>query len=182
MIKLRRHSIVLMALVILFAAPGLFAYVFFHHPSWLGAAPTNRGVFLNPPGILTSMDQSKKWRLVFWSPIACDNACMRRMDELARIRLALGRRLYHVDTYLVLDAETVAEAVPSLSDAELKILHDQDSHVLILPAHDQADRLVLGKQPAIYIVSPDNYVILMYSMTSQPDDIFQDIKQLVKDE
>ncbi|MDP3704753.1 MAG: hypothetical protein Q8R24_02435 [Legionellaceae bacterium] len=193
MIKLRRHSIVLMAMVILFAAPGLFAYVFFHHPTWLGASPTNRGVLLTPPSLLTSMDQSKKWRLILWNPraladkpvgaekntprIACDSKCMHHMDELARVRLALGRRLYHVDTYLVLD-----ENVTPLSAAELNVLRDQDSHVLVLSAHDQSDRMILGKKPAIYVVSPENYVILKYAMVSQPDDIFHDIKQLVNDE
>ncbi len=199
MITLRRHSIVLMAMVILFAAPGLFAYVFFHHPTWLGGSSTNRGVLLNPPRILTSLDQTKKWRLILWNPrdrtvsmdhsdkpggaekgmkqLACDNECMRHMDDLARVRLALGRRLYHVDTYLILD-----ESVSPLPRAELNVLRDQDSHVLILSAHDRSDRMILGKKPAIYIVSPDNYVILRYSMVSQPDDVFHDMKQLVNDE
>lgn len=176
MLKLRRQSIVLIALVIVFAAPGLFAYIFFNHPTWLEATPTNRGLLLNSPRALTTMDHSKKWRLVFWSPNACDASCVQAMDKLGRIRLALGRRLYHVDAYLVLDANT-----STLSKSELKLLHDHDNHVLILPAHDEADRAILGNQSAFYIVSPENDVILSYSLSSQSDDIYHDIKQLVMD-
>lgn len=174
--KTSRRSLKLILLVVLFAAPSLFAYLFYCHPNWLMSTPTNRGTLVRSTPILKSMDQSKHWRLVWWNPTACTNKCMAQMDQLARIRLALGRRLYHVDSYLLL-----SESEPLLSKEQKKILHDNDSNVLILPADAEMDRTVLGEQSAFYIVSPENAIILMYPSTSQPDDLFQDIKQLVKD-
>jgi len=176
MIKLQRNVMVLMLLAVLFAAPGAVAYIFFQHPSWLRATPTNRGELLNPPILLASQDQTKQWRLVFWSPTACDMQCMSRMDDLARVRLALGRRLYHVDAELLL----AATAKP-LSAAAAKTLHDKDVHVLTLSAQDQSGQAALGTKPAIYIINPDQFVILKYTLKNTSDDLFQDIKQLVKD-
>lgn len=176
MTKLSRQAIILIALCVLFAAPSLLAFVFYQHPTWLGFSKTNRGVLVNPPGLLKSMNKSKQWRLLLWSPVGCDSLCMKHLDELARVRLALGRRLYHVDNYLLLGVQS-----SELSSANTKVLQDLDTHVLILSAGEKDDAGILGQAPTIYIVSPDNYAILRYTLDNQPDDIFHDIKQLVTD-
>ncbi len=178
MMSIRRSVAILLILGAVFIAPGLCAYVFFQHPDWLGAA-TNRGLLLTPPKRLQHLDPSghhQKWRLILWSPEACDNNCMEAMDRLARIRLALGRKLYNMNVCLLLGSSRA-----QFSAADVKILHEKDSHVLTLPAYDHADHAILGSKPAIYIVNPANYVILKFKIGSESDDIFHDIKQLVQD-
>ena len=175
----RRNYFILLLLSLVFLAPGISAYVFYTHPGWLGDTTTNKGVFLEPPALLSSLDQLSgsavsKWRLVLWSPTACEASCIVELDKLARIRLALGRRLYDVVIELVLGANT-----PPLSGELVHVLQEQDIHMLKLAVGASKGVSVLKNRLQIFIANPDNYLVLTYQPTVKPDDIFNDIKQLL---
>lgn len=170
--KLSRNYLVLVILLILFAAPGLVAYLFYTHPYWLQAASINKGTLLNPP-LLTAGDGLAKWRLVLWNPGDCDKPCMMQMEKLARVRLALGRHLYEVDQWLLVgEGSHIAPALAAL-------WAKQGIHVIMLSASDRIKLTVLPKESAVYIANPNNYLVLGYKTGAKPDDIFQDIKQLL---
>ncbi len=173
----RRNYVVLLLLSLLFAAPGLSAYLFYTHPAWLGEATTNKGILLSPPVLLTLTDSQaarSKWQLVLWSPNACKKSCILQLDKLARIRLALGRRLYEVDARLLLGPNA-----PQLSDKLAKALHERDIQLSKLSVSEHDRMLLLQNNLAIYIVNPDDYLVLAYSTEVNPDDIYHDIKQLL---
>ncbi len=172
----RRNYFTLLLLGLVFLAPGISAYFFYRHPQWLGAATTNKGVFLAPPVLLTSLDllSPNKWRLVLWSPSACETSCIEQLDKLARIRLALGRRLYDVVPQLWLGAKA-----PPLSEALVNILQDQGIDTLPLAAGASKRMPILQNRLEIFIANPDNYLVLSYQPMVKPDDIFNDIKQLL---
>ena len=111
----RRNYIVLLLMLALFIAPGLSAYLFYNHLTWLGAAKTNKGELLNPPILLTKLGMDAKWRLILWSPTGCAQECIQQLDKLARIRLALGRRLYQVDSLLLLSGDALHSALGQLA-------------------------------------------------------------------
>lgn len=172
----RRNYFILLLLGLVFAAPGIAAYFFYMHPDWLGSATTNKGVFLEPPVLLTTLDSpDTKWRLVLWSPEACDASCIAQLDKLARIRLALGRHLYDVVPELLLGANA-----PPLSKKLIHALQEQDIHVLKLEVGAVERTPVLKNRLEIFIANPDNYLVLAYQPTVGPDDVFNDIKQLLK--
>jgi len=170
----RRNYIVLFLLVALFAAPGLSAYFLYNHNDWLGAPKTNKGRLLSPPILLTQPGTNTKWRLVLWSPGACDKGCIQQLDKLARIRLALGRRLYNVEFWLLLGVDA-----PPLPDRLAHAAREQDIRVLKLSYDAFHQSSELPDFPEIFIMNPDNYLVLAYQMTSKPDDIFHDIKHLL---
>ena len=165
---------ILLLLASMFAAPGIAAYVFYQHPAWLGSAKVNKGTLLNPPVALSSLDNQSKWRIVFWSPALCDEACLKQLDMLARIRLALGRKLYQVDQWLILGDETAP-----LSDEVKAILKERDFHVTQLPLNEKEKLTTLSPAPKIFIVNPDNYLVLSYQSQVNPDDIYKDLKLLL---
>jgi len=167
----RRNYIVLLLLVALFVAPGVSAYLFYNHLTWLGAAKTNKGELLSPPLLLAKLGMDAKWRLILWSPAGCDQDCMQQLDKLARIRLALGRRLYQVDSLLLLGGEA-----PPLTTAFADSLREQDIRVLKLSAEDQHR---LPTNPELFIMNPDDYLVLAYQPTTKPADIFHDLKRLL---
>ncbi len=193
-----RNYFVLVLLALVFAAPGISAYFFYNHPHWLGDAFTNRGVLLDPPVLLTHLEQSKlasvstgkgqeikrekplglniksKWQLVLWSPAACEKSCLEQLDKMARIRLALGRRLYEVMPLLLL-----GPTAPELPVNVANTLRDQDINVLQLPAGASEHVSALKNHLEIFIANSENYLVLAYSPTTKPDDIFHDIKQLL---
>jgi len=165
---------ILLLLALMFAAPGITAYVFYQHPNWLTASRINKGTLLNPPVSLNSLDKKTKWRIAFWSPGTCAEACLKQLDMLARIRLALGRKLYQVDQWLLL-----GEQVTSLPDAIKSGLQQQDFHMTQVSSDDETKLKTLSAEGAIFIINPDNYLILSYSSQVNPDDIFKDLKLLL---
>ena len=171
----KRSYLILILLALVFVAPGLSAYFFYTHPNWLGSTTTNKGVLLDPPVLLAPLGKpGPKWRLVLWSPAPCDATCITQLDKLARIRLALGRRLYDVKVQLVLGHQA-----PQVSKDLLKTLQDRDIDELKLSDDEQASMPVLQSHLAIFISNPDHYLVLAYQPTVEPGDIFNDIKQLL---
>lgn len=170
-----RNYFILLLLALLFMAPGLVAYIVYNHNAWLSAAPTNKGTLLNPPVLLAQLHEKEKWQLVLWSPQACDQECAQQLDKLARIRLALGRRLYEVETCLLLGVDAPLPAVPLANT-----LRDHDIHVLKLAAGASSPLPVLPKISTLYIMNPTGYLVLAYKNQAKPDDLYHDIKHLLK--
>lgn len=167
-----KRTMIICLLILVFAAPGIAAYIAYTHPNWW-AKTTNHGQLLQPPPLLHQASMSAKWQLMYWGGDGCDLACRNRLDDLARIRLALGRRLYHVDLILAMH-----ESASDLSDVVRHQLQQVDGRTLMM---NVADARVLGTAPAIYIVNGAHYVILAYPATQPNDDIFQDLKKMVSD-
>ena len=165
----RRYYVILLLLVFLFSAPGLS-----FHPHWLSGATTNKGQFIRPPLVMNALNADSKWRLILWRPAACDASCMTQLDKLARIRVALGRRLYDVDLVLLMSAN-----VSSISGAHAKILSEQSVSDVRLSASESDKMTPMYSKPMFFIANPDHYLVLAYQTSSQPDDLFHDIKLLL---
>lgn len=165
---------ILVLLVVIFVAPGIAAYLFYQHPSWLGAARVNKGTLLNPPVMLQAFEGKSKWRIIFWSPEACDQVCMKQLDVLARIRLALGRKLYQVDQWLL-----ISDKAPSLSQEQQSLLKEMDFKVAKLSAAEMTTQKALLSEAKVFIADPGNYLILSYASQSNPADVYKDLKLLL---
>ena len=69
---------------------------------------------------------------------------------------------------------------PMLSDSLMNSLRKQHIQVLQLSAEEIMKTPALPKTSAeLYIASPENYLVLKYDVTTQPDAVFQDIKKLI---
>lgn len=165
---------VLLLLVAVFAAPGIAAYVFYQHPGWLGSTKVNKGVLLEPPVVLNALKGQSKWRIVFWTPTACDARCLKQLDTLARVRLALGRKLYQVDQWLILD-----DQAPSLSKEAQSTIKELDFHVARLSVAEVNAMGTLFTDAKVFLADPDNYLILSYVPSGNPNDVYKDLKLLL---
>ncbi len=164
----------LILLIFLFAAPGIAAYLFYSHPSWLGTARINKGSFLANPIELSSIEKKEKWRIIFWTPTSCDNNCLSQIDLLARVRLALGRKLYLVEQILVVNKDSLVES--SLIENELK---NKDFMVHVLSDKDRQALENLSNKAQIFIMDPGNHLVLSYKSGVKPDDVYKDLKLLL---
>lgn len=163
--------LILLLLAVLFAAPGITAYFVYQHPQWLSSSKVNHGTLMTPPVPLSLFDKSTKWRMVYWNHGACAKPCLEQLDKLARIRLALGRKLYLVDQWLIVDN------LQDLSESVKKFLKERDFHLAQLVTADASKIQSLNKK--IFIANPDNYLVLSYPASVQPDDIYKDLKLLL---
>lgn len=170
----KKKYLTVTALAVLFLLPGVIAVLLFMHPEWLSGMKTNRGTLLRSPYVLQSLEQDNKWQIYYWNPNACEADCQESLDTLARMRLALGRKLYRVDiVWLQKDDSTRPE--PGF-DAQLANLDIQRKIV------DAGDAKRLDAMPAgstVFIADPSNYIILAYPDAKQPKDIYLDIKHLL---
>lgn len=172
---LKKNYLSLMFLVIVFTMPGIAAYIAYKHPKLLGENSTNHGQFVNPPVLIKQLSKSQKWHLVYYSKQDCAADCMGYLDKLARIRLALGRHLYDVDGYLFLSSSS-----KDLTIKQEKILKDINIRSLKISSDNQKDSRFFVND-AYFIINPDGYVILAFGRENTSEDIFQDLKKLVKD-
>ncbi|MFC3909226.1 hypothetical protein ACFORL_09095 [Legionella dresdenensis] len=168
--KINRNYIALLALALVFAAPGIAAWLFYTHPQWLTATATNKGTLINPPQHLVELAGKSKWRLILWNPGPCEESCKSQLDKLARIRLALGRRLYDINQALATGTDQ------QLPVDLMKQLNEMGINVLFL---HQENYTSLNNSPRVFIANPDNYLVLSYSVDAKPGDIFHDIKLLL---
>lgn len=164
----------LLILALLFAAPGISAYFFYKHPDLLGSSRVNKGTLLNPPFLLNGLDKSTKWRLILWSPTGCSDLCMKQLDQLARVRLAMGRKLYQVELWLIL-----GDKAPAMDDQTQALLDKEDFHIVQSSTASTINLSVLTTKAQLFIANPDNYVILSYLPKANPEDIYKDLKLLL---
>lgn len=161
-------------LVLIFFLPGIAAITVFQNPDLLSSAKVNHGELLSPPLQLTSQDSDNKWQIMYWNPNGCDKSCLAQLDKLARLRLALGRRLYQVNITYVGTNELGA-----LDKTQLNLFKEYDIQWL-LPSDEQQSKLeALSKDSQVYIADPKGYLILAYQTDENPHNIHKDLKKLL---
>lgn len=181
---LSRQTVMMLLLAVLFFAPGLAALYFYQNPQLLGGHSTNKGDFLHPPLLMASLVKPPastgitanmpKWSVVLWRPEGCDASCMVQLDQLARVRLALGRRYYEVDEVLLMPATST-----SVSSETKAKLQEQRIAVDSLSPADATTLLAQSPQQRIFIANPQGFLVLSYAVTAESDDVYHDLKQLL---
>jgi hypothetical protein len=166
MTKSSQNYGVLLCLALLFIAPGFAAYIYFTHPSWIMGQPTNRGVLLSPPERFLPLDKTSHWRLVFLSKGGCHQSCMQTLSGLAKLRLALGRRVYDIDLWLIMsDNAAPLSKEHALQLKDWSILAKQVPHLKIAYP--------------VGIVNPQGLLVMTYPEPIVLSDIDHDIRKFL---
>ncbi len=165
---------VLVLLALMFCAPGITAYLFYQHPQWVSTTRVNKGTLVEPAVVLSALEGRKAWRILYWSPNTCGQSCLQQLDLLARVRLALGRKLYQVDQWLVLGKEASV-----LGNKEQELIKTRDFHMVSAKSSVEQQLATLAQEEKVFIVNPENYIILSYKVGTNPDHIYKDLKLLL---
>ena len=96
------------------------------------------------------------------------------IDNLLRVRLALGRRLYDVDL-VVLQKLSAGE----LSPQQKKFLLENNVQVVKVEENVLSQYVFFNDLQAVFLVNPKDYWVLRYNNVSNLDEIYQDLKKLL---
>lgn len=138
---------------------------------WRPAAAPHYGELL-PPAAPLALDElnilagpeksalAGRWLLVAVEPQACTADCVRRLDALRRLHVALYKAMPRVKRVLL------APAAPSLVQPDLTI-----AALASWPA--------LG-HPGVYLVDPRGQAVLRYAHGAEPKAMLKDIERLLR--
>jgi hypothetical protein len=177
---LSRQSVQLLLLALVFIAPGLAAIYFYQHPQWLSQHTTNKGKLLSQPILirkLTSqagLTNTPQWHLVVWRATNCNDECLKSLDQLTQVRLALGRHYYEVSEVLLMPKGQTPLPMPLLAK-----LREKSIQVVDVEGTALNTLLRDSEQQSIYIANPQGYIVLQFEAPLKVDNVYHDMKQLL---
>lgn len=171
------RSLTIFILMLIFLLPGLAAQYVYHHPDLIPAATTNKGHLVREQIKLVFPGDADKWHLAYWQAGQCETQCLAALDKLTRIRVALGRRYYQVDQWLLL-----AKAPTALPAALRHQLADQEIQRYTIDSNQQKTNPYLQDRQGILLISPGHDLVLTYAANVNPKDVFEDLKHLLKNQ
>lgn len=188
-----RHAKPVYILLVLFIVPFVLAFFMsYTNAAWVSET-SNRGHliqpaidvaainFLHADGKRPQVDEFHgRWTLLYVEPHQCQQHCQQTIIKLRQVHRALGKEAARVHRALALFS--AQESLPAV----LQKHYPHVSHYVI-PANEFAehvshtaseeDALETG---AIYIVDPHGNMMMSYKATVAPDDVYADMKHLLK--
>ena len=168
-----KKNMILFLLALIFIAPGILAVFFYNNPHWITSV-SNKGELHKTPYQIPFDNPQKKWSIVAWYPKDCDAQCFNKIDELHRVRLALGRYFYQVNCILL-----QKEGATSLERPFTLALKENQIHVIALNSKEIPASLS-SERPQLLLVDPEQWVVLTYNTHINPMDVLFDMKRLLK--
>lgn len=184
----KRKYLVFFLLTVLFLAPSICAYWCFLNPHLLSGKAVNKGkllvkpIKLSPqlvvdrkflPKTLINLDpKTTIWRVVYIEKNSCKEHCLKQLELLAKVRIALGRKYYSTEIWLI---------QPKLKDSNLLTnfleMHSIKLGRLNQESFNNLESKVLNEQK-LFIADPNFYLILGYPLLN-PKDLFRDLQRLI---
>jgi hypothetical protein len=172
---MQKRRLTLICLIAVFMLPMLGAYFFKKHPSWLGAnQTTNYGTWVKAKIIWSKRSNQRPWKLVYWHPNPCDDQCFATLNQLAKIRLAMGRKLYDLDIFLYTNEKN------ELKSQDLESMQKQDLSLAYANQQQGSIWKSAFSQESIVLVSPENQVLMMYPQDFIAKKMYNDLQRLIK--
>jgi len=185
------YRVKLLALVGVFLSPfilGWFAFYVFD----LRPPSGNYGMLVEPARkidwpVLESVDGrrfddgfGRKWTFVLFSGDRCDEQCFSNLFYMRQMRTLLGRDTMRLQNVLI-TAQPLAEKLrtflreyPNL----IVIENNRERGLYSQFAIDGFDEV--GSSPRIYLIDPDQNLMLHYPAENDQDRVLEDIKKLMK--
>jgi hypothetical protein len=175
-----KSRLILLAIVLVFAAPMIVAFVM-HAEGFRPAKTRNSGTLVYPPRdvgavpvtladghALVWRDPQWQWTLLALPGAQCADKCRERLDEMLRMRITLGRsadRLRIVYIGPALPAEALAARAPLLAG-------NDTSAALSVYRTPAADDLALA------LVDPNGLLMMVYPAGYSAVGVRADLKQV----
>ncbi len=172
----------LVALAALFAAPIAASFIAYH---FVSPRPTaNYGELIEPRpitpqpftlpqgGRFAFQEMAGRWVLVASDTGACPESCLRKLDTLRQVRLALGRKASRVERVFVVD---------DLRPPEPRLARDFEGMVVAVTPPGMSLPLAAANDRAhIYLVDPHGNVMMRWPAAADGKRMLKDLERLLK--
>lgn len=171
-------------LIGIFVLPFYLAYHFYFHANGMFSLK-NRGTLLQPAVQLKKLNlvhrdgkgfksdpEKPIWSIMYLRQQACDESCKRNLYKINQLWVALGADHDRVQRILI----TTAQQQQHVFNKFVRKYYHR-VHLLLIP---QKNLQWLADKGAIFIMDPRGLIILAYPEDAPPDDIYDDLKRLLK--
>jgi hypothetical protein len=172
---MQKKRVTLFWLLVVFILPIFGAYLFKTHPEFLGAnQTTNYGTWVKTKISWPNYPKQRAWKLVYWQPRVCDKSCFDILNQLAKIRLAMGRKLYDLDIWLYTSSDypLTSNQIGALQQQDMRLAYAKMPQLKNWDEH-------FSKMP-IVLISPENQALMMYSKDFIAKKMYNDLQRLMK--
>lgn len=168
----------------IFLAPFVTAWFLYFYTDHQLFGTTNKGQLLTPAFSVArlavtdyqgtpELNKDNKWIIVYWQR-DCQAHCLAVLDQLSRVRLALGKEMSRTRAWVVTETKlppTVKETVADINTLAM-------SPLLVDTSKAEMQRVDSGYP--ILLVDPNGNVIMRYAEDAVPKAIHSDLKHLLK--
>jgi hypothetical protein len=122
----------------------------------------------------------RKWTLVLFSGDDCAELCRSNLFYMRQLRTLLGRDTLRLQNVLISARPLSAEMITYLQEfPNLKVVQDYREPALY--KQYELDGLgTVGSEPRLYLVDPDQNLMMYYPAENDADRMLDDIKKLMK--
>ena len=120
----------------------------------------------------------QRWTLLYWLPAGCDETCEQSLYYMRQVRLALGKDADRIQTLLATDEPPVQPLSDWLAREHTAMqLTEADAGLSRFLAESFAAENAEGW---IYVIDPLGNLLMRYGSSSDPGNILDDLKHLLK--
>ena len=177
----KTNLLILLLFFVVTVGPFALAWLNYSYGWFWTSAKDGKTNFVNPSfNIAYAFDEQEseepKWKLLVSIPSSCNQDCAERLFYLRQIYLALGKNLFRVEQYAILDPAQSLDAVAEDILTENPYIQKLKNPKLYSQISTYKDQ----KLPVIFIVDPRGNMVLYYDSSHQPKEILKDLKKLMK--
>lgn len=177
----------LLAIILIFLVPVVFAFVLYYGFSYRGGEGTNNGELVTParplPELTLSHEHDRgsvsstrvlkgKWTLLEVAPDGCRQACRQSLAATRQVRSLLHDDIARVQRVLLIGANQRFPQLHAQPDLQVYRTHLRPLIQLFTPVGASAPGVV-------YVVDPLGNWMLYYPSRATGDGLFEDIKHLL---
>lgn len=131
-------------------------------------------------GELLAEGFGRKWTLLLFTDDGCAELCRTNLFYMRQLRTLLGRDTLRLQNVMISARPLSAETLVYLQEfPNLKVVQDY-SEPALYQQFDLEGLGEVGSEPRLYLVDPDQNLMMHYPAENDPDLILDDIKKLMK--
>ena len=172
-------------LVIIFGLPFCSAWYLYFHAERNMFGTTNHGELITKPFPLERLNiqqysgalvhnKQHVWRIFFEAP-SCDKICLKVLDKLLRVRVALGKDKLRTQAWLATEQKINQDERHKIEDP-----HGLDTKTFIIDSNHHPRKQIVECKQELLLIDPNGNVMMRYPIATSAKSIHSDLKKLLK--